>query len=189
MRVLLFDMEADGLLDTVSKVHCCVVKEMVSGRTLKFFNPIPGLEPNMEDEYPLAYIKPVFALATTLIGHNIIKYDNELLSRFFHLDHMLGKVNMIDTLVWSQALNPDRQLPPGCPSSIDNHITGRKDKITPHGVAAWGYRVGKMKPVHHDWDVFTPAMLNRCVGDVNVQELIFHALLKEAGITAEEVYK
>lgn len=190
MRVLLFDMEANGLLDEVTQVHCCVAKELVSGRTLKFFNPIDGLVPNdEEDEYPLAYMKPTFALATTIIGHNIVKYDNELLRRFFHLDYMLEKVNIIDTLIWSQTLNPDRRLPRGCPTVLYNPVTGKNDKVGPHSVAAWGYRVGVKKPEHHDWRDFSPAMLNRCVGDVKVQELIFQALLKEAGLTTEEMFE
>lgn len=188
MRVLLFDMEANGFLDTVDTIWCCVAKELVTGRMVKFFDPIDGLEPNMTDEYPLRYLRPVFEKATTIIGHNIIKYDMELLERFYALGDLMESVNVIDTLVWSQTLHPDRQLPVGCPTSFENPLTGKLDKITPHSVAAWGYRVEQEKPKHFDWSQFSPEMLNRCVGDVLTQEKILHALVKEAGVTTEDVF-
>lgn len=190
MRVLLFDMEADGLMPDVTKVHCCVAKEMLTGRVIKFFDPIKDLYPDEEKlEFPLKYLKGVFSLSSTIIGHNIIGYDNDLLDQFFYLDNMLSKVNVLDTLVWSQTLNPDRKLPPGCPTSIPNPVTGGNDKVGPHSVHAWGYRVARAKPSHHDWTTFSPEMLHRCEEDVAIQELIFFELLKEAGLTVEDVYK
>jgi len=96
--------------------------------------------------------------------------------------------NIIDTLVWSQTLNPDRQLPKGCPAVAFNPETGRNDKVGPHSVAAWGYRVARAKPSHYDWSKFSPEMLHRCTEDVMIQEKIFFALLKEAGLKPEDVY-
>lgn len=189
MRILLFDMEANGLLDMVDTVFCCVAKELITGKTIKFFDPIPGLSPDeSKNEYPLKYLKPVFTKATTLIGHNIIKYDMELLNRFYGLESLSESVNVIDTLVWSQTLNPDRQLPKGCPTSYPDPITGNLKKITPHSIDAWGYRVAQEKPKHFDWTKFSPQMLNRCEGDVQIQEKTFYALLDEAGLTTEDVY-
>lgn len=185
MRVLQYDIEADGLLDTISKIHCIVCKEMVSGRALRFYDPIDSFKPE-ENDYPLAYARPVFLKATTLIGHNIIGYDNDVLERFLGIN--TKNKNIIDTLVWSQTLNPDRQLPKGCPAVAYNPETGRNDKIGPHSVAAWGYRVARAKPSHYDWSRFSYDMLHRCTEDVMIQEKIFYALLEEAGLKEEDVY-
>lgn len=185
MRVLQYDVEADGLLDTITKVHCIVCKEMVSGRVVRFYDPLESMEVE-ENDFPLAYARPVFQKATTLIGHNIIGFDNDVLERFLGIN--TKNKNIIDTLVWSQTLNPDRQLPRGCPTVALNPETGRNDKIGPHSVAAWGYRVSRAKPAHYDWSTFSPEMLHRCTEDVMIQEKIFFALLEEAKLKPEDVY-
>lgn len=185
MRVLQYDIEADGLLDTITKIHCIVAKEMITGRVVRFYNDIHEIERGTDD-YPLRYAIPAFEKATTLIGHNIIGYDNDVLERFLGIN--TKNKNIIDTLVWSQTLNPDRQLPKGCPAIAFNPETGRNDKIGPHSVAAWGYRVARAKPSHYDWSKFSPEMLHRCTEDVMIQEKIFFALLKEAGLKPEDVY-
>ena len=186
MRVLQYDIEADGLLDTITQVHCIVCKEMISSKVLRFYESIDTITRG-ENDYPLAYARPVFQKATTLIGHNIIGYDDDVLERFLGVE--TKNKNIIDTLVWSQTLNPDRQLPKGCPTVACNPETGRNDKIGPHSVAAWGYRVARAKPAHYDWSKFSSEMLHRCTEDVMIQEKIFYALLKEAGLTTEDVYK
>ena len=185
-RSLLFDAEADGFLDTVTQIHCIVVKHIEADKTYRFYDPIPGLE-HTDGDYPLKYARPVFKNATTLIGHNIIGYDNDLLKRFLRLD--LTDKEIFDTLVWSQTLNPDRKLPKGCPAVMYNPVAGKNDKIGPHSVAAWGYRVARAKPVHHDWLTFSPEMLYRCEEDVAIQEKIMYAVLEEAELTLEDVLR
>ena len=185
MRILQYDIEGDGLLDTISTIHCIVCKEMISGKVLRFYDPIEDFKPE-DTDYPLAYARPVFQKATTLIGHNILGYDNDVLERFLGIN--TKNKNIIDTLVWSQTLNPDRQLPKGCPAVAFNPEIGRNDKIGPHSVAAWGYRVARAKPSHYDWSRFSYDMLHRCTEDVMIQEKIFYALMKEADLKLEDVY-
>lgn len=183
-RSLLFDIEADGFLDTVTKIHCIVVKHIETDRTYRFYEAHPDI-PEAVDDHSIKYARPVFQKATTLIGHNIIGYDNDLLERFLGID--LTDKRIFDTLVWSQTLNPDRKLPRGCPAVAFNPVTGQNDKVGPHSVAAWGYRVARAKPSHHDWLNFSPEMLHRCEEDVAIQEKIMYSLLEEAGIELEEV--
>jgi DNA polymerase-1 len=69
----------------------------------------------------------------------------------------------------SRLLNPKRLSPFHCPN-----------KKAPHSIEAWGYRVGRGKPEHSDWEVFSEAMLHRCAEDVEILELVYYELLKEA---------
>jgi hypothetical protein len=82
----------------------------------------------------------------------------------------------------SQVLNPDRELPRGCPTTIRNPVTNKSKAIGPHGLEAWGYRVGYKKVEIHDWREFTPEMIERCEMDVTINEKVYKALLKEAGL-------
>lgn len=102
-----------------------------------------------------------------LIMHNGIGYDLPLLKKLYGYTFK-GKV--VDTLIISRLLNPKRLVPFNCPNK----------KVGPHSIEAWGYRVGRGKPEHNDWEVFSEAMLHRCSEDVEILELVYKALMKEA---------
>lgn len=175
MTSYVFDIEANGLLHEVDKVHCIVVKKLGADcwnefteynfdEVIHFFNPT-------SHDTPL-----------TLIGHNILDYDMEILRRFFNVnfsvmsDTILGKpVTFIDTLSWSRRLWPDRPLPKGCPKKHSGNNIG------PHSIAAWAYRVTGKKPEVEDWkDQPLRVYLDRCYEDVKIQEQVYYKLLEEA---------
>lgn len=186
MKTLLFDMEADGLLDTVTKVHCLVAHDLQLGLKYRCYDGDRYTQDaNEYQDLTLKSIPELIGSASTLIGHNIVGYDYDLLERFYGLD--LSKVNTIDTLVMSQTLNPDRFLPKGCPPSIKNPVTGLVKKVGPHSVEAWGYRVAKKKPQIDDWRYFNEDVLIRCQEDVSIQTDILYALLKEANLKLEDL--
>ncbi len=154
-RIVIGDLEANGLLDTATTVHCGVFKDIETGEVNKF-------RPTQIHEM-LAYLDTV----DVLIMHNGIGYDWPLLNKLYNYDF---KGERVDTLIMSRLLKPKRLLPPNCPNK----------KAGPHSVEAWGYRVGRGKPEHNDWEVFSEEMLHRCSEDVEIQHLIYNALLEEA---------
>jgi DNA polymerase-1 len=154
MKIAFGDLEANGLIPTATKCHCGVFKEVTGAR--KVFRPNQMME-------MLEYLDTV----DVLIMHNGIGYDFPLLEKLFNWKFK-GKI--VDTLIMSRLLKPKRQIPFNCPN---------KD-IGPHSIEAWGYRVGRGKPEHNDWEVFTEAMLHRCSEDVEILQLVYGALLEEA---------
>ena len=155
MRIVVGDLEADGLYQDVSKVHCGVFKEIFTGEKWKF---LPNQIPQM-----LQFLKTV----DVLIMHNGIGYDLPVLKKLYDFTF---KGTVVDSLVMSRLLNPKRLLPANCP----NRTAG------PHSIEAWGWRVGRGKPEHDDWAVFSEAMLHRCDEDVEILHLVYQALLQEA---------
>lgn len=154
MRIGIFDLEANGLLDTATHVHCGVVKEL-KGQVRKF-------RPT-EIKDLLKHLSSF----DVLIAHNGIGYDWPLLKKLYGWEYTGKKV---DTLIMSRLLNPKRLVPF---NAVDK-------KIGPHSIAAWGYRVGRGKPDHDDWENFSEAMLHRCTEDVEILELVYNALMEEA---------
>lgn len=155
MKVGFFDLEANGLLRTANVLHCGVVKDKASGSVFKFS---PGQEKallNHLESYDV------------LIAHNGIGYDFPLLKKLFKWEFK-GKV--VDTLIMSRLLSPNRILPFNCPNK----------KTGPHSLAAWGYRVGRGKPDHDDWENYSPEMLHRCTEDVEILALVYDELMAEA---------
>jgi hypothetical protein len=174
MNRLIFDIEADGLLSDVSAIHCISFKFIDTNTSYT----LSGVDLNREN------IFNQFLHCTHIIGHNIIGYDLPLLNQLYGIDliDILGKEAIVDTLIMSQVLNPDRELPRCCPTYIKNPVTNKSKAIGPHGLEAWGYRVGNRKIEIHDWRTFTPEIIERCEVDVLINEKVYYALMKEAGI-------
>jgi len=172
MTRLIFDTESDGLRHEATKLHCIVTKDVDTKAVYQFYGAetIPGDHGSIE--LGISYLLQ----AEELIGHNIIRHDLPLIESLYHVQF---KAHKVDTLVLSKALNADRAFPKGCPGSVVNPLTGKSSRIGPHSLAAWGYRLGRKKPEHHDWQTFSLDMLHRCKEDVEINYLTYCALLQE----------
>lgn len=153
MKLAFGDLEANGLLRQATVIHCGVFKEQ-DGTLHKFY------------EDSLKEMCDYLDTVDVLVIHNGIGYDLPLLKKLFGYEFK-GKV--VDTLILSRLLKPKRMLPFHCPNK----------KAGPHSIEAWGYRVGRGKPEHDDWENFSPEMLHRCTEDVEILELVYKALLEE----------
>lgn len=91
-----------------------------------------------------------------VIGHNIIGYDVPVLERLLKTDFSHCKIT--DTLVLSRLANPQRGG---------------------HSLEDWGITLGNQKAHHEDWTRFSLDMLDYCVQDVAVNELVYKKLLSE----------
>ncbi|MCK5612399.1 hypothetical protein KAR91_61575, partial [Candidatus Pacearchaeota archaeon] len=140
-----------------------------------------------------------------LICHNQFGYDLPTMERIFGItydvsptiDPLMGKlskdklagndVTLLDTLAMSRTLNPDRPHPVGCPYKVYNITTGRHDTVGTHGLEAWGFRVTKAKPPIKNWnDLPLHVYLYRCFEDVEINEKVFHELMREAADLAND---
>ncbi len=156
MKICTGDLEADGLLETATQVWCGVFKDKKTKEVTKFRpHEIPAMLEFMDG-------------VDVLIMHNGIGYDWPLLRKLYGYEY---KGKKVDTLIMSRLLDPKRIVPYNCPDR----------SVGPNSVEAWGYRVGRGKPDHNDWSQFSEEMLHRCSEDVEIQELIYDELIKEAG--------
>lgn len=155
MKICTGDLESDGLLPEATVVWCGVFKDKTTKEITKF----------RPDEIP-AMLKFMDTI-DVLFMHNGIGFDWPLLKKLYGYEF---KGKRVDTLIMSRLLDPKRIVPYNCPNR----------GIGPHSVEAWGWRVGRGKPEHNDWSRFTEDMLHRCTEDVEIQELIYDELMKEA---------
>jgi len=156
MSRLVFDLEANGLYDEADTIWCICAEDLDTGEKYEWTSEL-----NKTTTYSF------MDQATELVGHNILNYDLPLLKKLWSWEPSKD-VKITDTLVMSRLSNPDRPKPFGFTS-----------KGGPHSLACWGYRVGKGKPGHEDWTVFSPDMLHRCKEDVGINVLTYHSLTSE----------
>ena len=124
-----FDIETDGLLDDVTKIHCLAMQDLDTGDR-KVFSPHDG---NISDGLV------ALRTADTIIGHNIIGYDLPVIRKLYPGWKTEAKV--IDTLIMSRLYMPDMldydyaQSRAGA-YGLPQKLFGR------HSLEAWGYRLG-----------------------------------------------
>ena len=86
--ILVFDAEADGLLDTATKIHCLSYKE--HGQPIKTVTTKKDMQ-------------ELFSRDVYFAGHNVVDYDRRLMKLIYDIDVPLEK--FIDTRYLSMHLN------------------------------------------------------------------------------------
>jgi DNA polymerase I len=153
---LIIDIETDGLLDTVTKVHCIgmTVKEAMAGQVFANEELYDCLEDALE----------IMSRASSITGHNIIGYDFPVLKKV--LGWTPSKHTIIcDTLVMSRLIHTNLMEADSKEKQIEPRNWGS------HSLKAWGYRLGVEKSeLEGDdvWSVFKPEMADYCIQDVSV---------------------
>ena len=160
---LVFDIEADALLENATVIHCIVVADLDSDRTDEY-GP---------DQIPAALDH--LARADYLTGHNIQGYDLPLLKRLYGWTPAAG-CSVVDTLITARLILPNL-------SDLDGQAVAMGDKALGklrgrYTIEAWGERLGipKVGADIEDWSVFTPEMLARCAGDVAICKALWRFL-------------
>ena len=76
-----FDIETDGFLDTATKVHCIILKDIDTKQIL-----------HLNNEEAVKKLEQ----AELIIGHNIIKFDIPVLKKFYNLK---SRASLLDRTV------------------------------------------------------------------------------------------
>lgn len=151
MKRLIFDIEGNGLLDTVSQIHCIAA---VDPETRQAFDFKPdqlgeGLE--------------LLSKADELVAHYGLGYDYGALAKvkgFKVPQHKQKDSYVVAKLMRSAQKDADMRLVKN--GKLPGKLHGK------HSIEAWGYRLGvpKVGMDIEDWSQWTPYMHERCVGDV-----------------------
>lgn len=185
-RRILFDIETNGLLSTVTKVHCVSVRDLDTGILEYSVSPL-------DHESRWREVMDYIATADVVVGHNIVNFDIPVLKKLGWITGISGQV--LDTLLLARLLFPDvkKQL------DFDKHRSlvrrhGTKEAPEPkqyarimgkHSLKAWGVRLGVHKGEFGGdsddvWETWTPEMQVYMDQDTEVNVALWRYLSAEA---------
>jgi DNA polymerase I len=164
----IFDIETDGLLEDVTKIHCLVLKDIDTGKVQTFVQHDEPVAHNVADGLKL------LEKADLIIGHNVIKFDIPVIQKLYpKFTHGAVRDTLVLTrLIWSNIKDHDADLM-------------RKGKLPTklfgsHSLEAWGHRLGNYKgDFKGPWDVCTQEMIDYCVQDVGVTHSLYEKILSK----------
>lgn len=151
MKRVIYDLETDGLIDTVSKIWIAVTKDIDTGKIITFSDYDP-------DSKPLNELIPYLNTFDTVIAHNGIAYDNVVMHKL--LGWKPKNIKFIDTMILSQMNNFRRE--------------GK------HSLANFGKILGDAKGDSPDFTKYSEEMKTYALQDVNLNEKVFKYLISEA---------
>ena len=183
-----YDIETNGLLETMDRIHCLVLYDLDSGELISLKNDNPAARWSPEIEEGVRMLQD----AEKRIGHNIIKFDEPALQLLFpwFTPNVPGVV--VDTLTLCRLIKPnvkDSDLGLVKRMKLDGRLIGS------HSLEAWGQRLGefkgdyakeKLKDIRAEnpdltrqeamqivWATWTPEMQDYCEQDVRANVAIY----------------
>lgn len=160
MNTLIFDLETDGLLDVVTKVHCLCIMDVQRSTTTRYSHQPGGNS--------IADGLRLLEAATLIVGHNIVGFDLPVIRKLYPNFRPLGQQR--DTILCTRLMWPD--LKESDFALVIKNKYFPKNLIGSHSLKAWGYRVnelkGDFKESKNDWSHWTQEMEDYCVQDVSV---------------------
>jgi len=156
--MIIFDIETNGLLDDLDKVHCLVLKDTSTDKVETYTNNIQDGLKRLEQ-------------ANCIIGHNIIKFDLPALKKVYDFNYK-GKLRdtlVLTRLIWSDIKERDFQT-----KDFPTKLIGR------HSLQAWGVRLGNTKGDYTgSWEQFNDEMLSYCIQDVHVTDSLWKKICEK----------
>lgn len=155
--ILVFDIETDGRLWELTRVHCVVTQDLSTGEIRRFRRN--------DSENSIGEAWDHLCTASRLVAHNGVMFDAPALARALGRN-LEDLPRVIDTLILSRLYWPDSK----------NHPLSKLHNM-PNSLAAWGRYLGDHKSDSPDsWDRWTPYMEDYCEQDVRVTAKVYRWL-------------
>jgi len=175
MTTILYDLETDGLLKKMTRIHLLIMKD-AEGNTIDVYRKNDEMD-NIEEGIRRLEEADIRG------GHNIIRFDELAIKKIYPWYNPKGKA--VDTLVLSRVLFPEIKQ--------RDFVLNRKgvlpgQLIGSHSLDAWGYRLGLAKGDYSKqmlakgldpWAKWNQEMEDYAVRDVEITAILWAGLMKD----------
>ena len=154
--MLLFDLESDGLLKDLTRIHCIAIHDTETNETIAY-NDQGNIEPTVRGIQRLAD-------AECICGHNIISFDCVAIKKLYP---WFENPYVIDTLLLSRLYHSDMM-------ALDKKMNWKYMPLKDYGrhsLESYGYRLKEYKGAFchdTDWKEWSQSMEDYCIQDVNI---------------------
>ena len=170
MARYIFDLETNGLLDDLTKIHCIGLHQIDNNDRRRNSESVYH-----GDDIPLALV--LLSEAEEIIGHNIINFDIPAIKKV--VPDWDTKAKITDTIVLSRLLHADLMNEDATSVSLPDGF--QKRLWGSHSLKAWGLRMGTMKGDYSGgWEECNQDMLDYCEQDVHVTLQLYKKLMADA---------
>ena len=157
MEEIVLDIETDGLLDTVTKVHLLVYRNLTTG-------DLTVADSNESISKALETLQD-----KKIVGHNILGFDLIVLKNLYGFSVPIDQI--MDTLILSRLIYPNIREEDSKLRKIEAKLWGS------HSLKAWGERLGSFKGTYNQqenaFEELTPEMRDYCINDVHLTESLY----------------
>ena len=185
-KTLIFDVESDGLLDTLTRIHLLCIREYETGRVWTFRR-----NKRMDN---IADGVAMLMDAVCIVGHNIVQFDIPAIQLIYPWFDPQGVIR--DTLVMSRLIftdQKDRDFRLWRRNKLEGRYIGSNE------LKAWGFRLGLQKGDYMDdkvaeakalgmtdndeimafvWASWNPEMEDYCELDVDVTTRLWQKIVE-----------
>ena len=167
---LVFDLETNGLLNDVTRIHCLAIYDSTTDQ-------IETYNDEKNNKYSISEGIGRLLVADTLVGHNVINFDLAVLGKLYN--YFTPRARIVDTLLLSRLFHPDIL-------DIDRKHKWRHMPLQlygRHSLESYGYRLNEYKGEFGkdtDWSEWSQEMEDYCAQDVEVTKKLcdhFHPYL------------
>ncbi|WP_295843236.1 DNA polymerase [uncultured Xanthomonas sp.] len=187
----MFDIETNGLLDTLDTIHCISWQLVTDDGTPD--GPVYSCNNHGTGQYTIEEGVEILARADRVIGHNIAGFDIPAIAKVFPGFKVKA---YFDTLLMSTLIYPDlkdrdfkARKKQGANPKLPGKLIGR------HSLEAWGYRLDRWKGDYaaqmearglDPWAEWNQEMDDYCDQDVAVTQELFKLLMSK-GLPEEAI--
>lgn len=180
MTTYVFDIETNGFLNTMDRVHSLVLKDVETGEVLSCHHPDERDNPIIETG-----LRALMA-ADLIVGHNIIKFDIPAIKKVYPW-FQIDQSKVFDTVVasrviWTDLFDTDMVNIRRRKTTLTNKLAGG------HSLEAWGHRLGQWKGDYakimeerglDPWAEWNEEMQAYCEQDVEVNEALYNLIVSK----------
>lgn len=167
MKRILFDIETDGLLDQLTKLHSLVMIDLDTDQMISCAH---------DDGYtPIEDGLNILRNADLLVGHNIQDFDIPALDKVYGFTFS-GEIHdtlILSRLIWSDLKHNDFRF-------TEKNPEFPKNLIGSHSLKAWGYRLSNLKDEYDGgWAEWSTEMQRYCEQDTRSNLTLYQKIMSK----------